>query len=233
MQSKNSYFYSILIGCNKGGLKGPVNDSILFWNYLNDKHIINPKIYHKPILLRDDKNKITSNFISKNLKDIHNHANENNKKYHILFFYAGHGYQNGVLGINGKINSLKIYEMLTHGSNSNNKFDLTIVLDCCHSGSFPLINNFKNIDKIKIITSCSKDQSSTETITEFNSNDFKYEKPKLVKNNYISGIFTYKLIYLLKKHNLEFVNDYYIILQNKYWIEISLISKQTLNYYYN
>ena len=233
MQSKNSYFYSILIGCNKGGLKGPVNDSILFWNYLNDKHINNPKIYHKPILLRDDKNKITSDIISKKIKDIHNHANENNKNYHIIFFYAGHGYQNGVLGINGRINSLKMYEILTNDSKFTNKFNLTIILDCCHSGSFPLINNFKNINKIKIITSCSKNQNSTETISEFNKNDFKYEKPKLIKNNYITGIFTYKLLYLLKKHNLELIDNYDIILQDKYWKEISFIAKQTLNYYHN
>jgi len=233
MQSSTSYFYSILIGCNKGGLKGPVNDSILFWNYLNELHINKPKKYHKPILLRDNKMNITSNLFLEKIKEIHNHANENKKKYHILFFYAGHGYHNGVLGFGGRINSLQIYEMLTHNSNPKNKFNLTIILDCCHSGSFPLINKFKNINKIKIITSCSKNQSSTETIAEYNKNDFKYEKPILIKNNYITGIFTYKLLDLLKKYNLELLDNYDTILQYKHWKDISLIAKQTLNYYHN
>ena len=151
MQSKTNYFYSILIGCNKGGLKGPINDSTLFWNYLNELHMNKPTIYHEPILLNDNKINITHDLIKKHLKEIHQHANKNNKNYHILFFYAGHGYSNGVLGFNGGTNALKIYEMITHDSNLKKQFDLTIILDCCHSGSFPLINNFKNINKIKII----------------------------------------------------------------------------------
>ena len=51
--------------------------------------------------------------------------------------------------------------------------------------------------------------------------------------NYITGVFTYRLINLLNQFNMELIDDYSNILTNKYWDDINLIAKQTMKYISN
>ena len=109
---------------------------------------------------------------------------KNKEEYEIIFFFAGHGYGGGNLGINGRLSPIKILELLRSGSDTNSKFDLTLFLDCCHSGGFPLLTNYPNINEMRIYAACSAGQQSTESIADYQDTLFPYLPPYLLSVNH-------------------------------------------------
>ena len=220
-EEKKNYF--ILVGCNyEGELCGCTNDAVALYNTFQ---LVSNSEY---FLLKDTEQKITKESIKKIVNNIHLKEKENNVPYQIIFFFAGHGYQGGILRLsNENINCHDLYELFN--SESNRKFDLLILLDCCYSGGFNLIKKYGNIREVTIITSCNSSQRSAESISIVKEAIILKEKYEICKNgNYYIGIFTYNLSNILRKlilSNKTFkVED---IFTSSIWSTISMICKQT------
>ena len=83
--------FSVIIGNNRPNLNGSNNDAIKIYNLIYKYLNINIKI-QKPLLYTDDKI-ININEIKNEIKKIHS---LNLDDYTIIFFYAGHGYNNRI-----------------------------------------------------------------------------------------------------------------------------------------
>ena len=179
-------------------------------------------------LLKDSEHKITKESIKKIVNNIHLKEKDSNIPYQIIFSFAGHGYNGGIIRLSHEnINCQELYELFN--SESHRKFDLLIILDCCYSGGFNLIKNYGNIGKVIIITSCNSSQKSAESISIIEEKKILKEKYEICKNgNYYIGIFTYNFTNVLKKlilsNKIFEIED---IFKSSIWTTISLICKQT------
>ena len=134
----------IFLGYNQKYLRGCHNDAIIFYNLLESQNLTlmssNTKIsYKKKLLIGDD---VT---IPNLIKIFKNNKNIN----HLMIYFSGHGYVGGNLEFSDKIvNSLELYDLIN--INFNNNLKLYFILDCCYSGSFPLVKNFQKITSVSI-----------------------------------------------------------------------------------
>ncbi len=145
----------------------------------------------------------------KELKDNINIYHLEKEEYTIILTYAGHD-----SNILGNLNSL-----ITNGA--KRKFNILIILDCCHSGKIQKINS-ELINKQLIITACKSNQNSAESVSQLqgvNENGYNLIK----NNNYHIGVFTYNFFNLLRRHR-----DLEKVIKDPIWKDIEFISKQTL-----
>lgn len=214
--------YSILVGCNyKGGLKGAINDAKKMYNMFYYFHKRDER-YKVPIILTDDKEKIETKKIQSVAKNIHeNHPID--KKYTIIFFFAGHGHRRGKLGLSN-INGNQFINIITAGAKS--EFSLLCILDCCHAGSFnipkhPLIKN------VNIIASCRKNERSSESVSEKKGSIFnEIEYAMFKNNNYYVGVFTYNFVDLVEKYKKIDLDK---IIKDMVWLDVGFIAKQNIS----
>lgn len=219
----------ICLGNNVGNLYGSKNDAILFYNYLYSLHKRSDLLENwlKPSILYD------SNVAEDNIKNIIKNCNTKIDK--ILIFYSGHGYSNMKMNIYGhnsnKINDRELINLIN--SVIENEIELYIILDCCYSGKFN-ISPYNKIKKIHLISSCSSNQLSSESLASFEELKEKLENERgnlnFTKNNIIIGVFTYNLVDILYKENLNEIGKFKDVFDenksNGIWSTIRIISKQ-------
>ena len=116
-----------------------------------------------------------------------------------------------------KVKALEIYELIN--KIFINKVNLFFILDCCHSGNFPCIKNFQQINNVSIIASSTNYEISTESLVYF---DFNNKINKLY-----FGAFTYNLVKLLNNYkNVDIIS---IINDNEIWNKLELIMKKKIS----
>jgi hypothetical protein len=217
-----NFIIPILIGNNMDNLFGIKNDIYVIYNlfyYYFDKY---PNIWHKPYIFLNKKSSI------ENIKDILNIYN-NNKKIFIIYF-SGHSSSKGYLKFyNENINCNKLLEYFNN--NLNNNAQIYFIIDSCYSKNFILNINksFKFIDKIYFMGSCMDYEKSKEIETDYDVSLFKYKDIKPC-NKFIVGIFTLYFVKLLKARNIDNINDFKNIINDKLWKMISNKYNQTLYY---
>lgn len=201
----------IIFGINGSGLNGCVNDAILIYNLFKSFSILNKNDWLEPNLFLNEQAQLD------NIKD----TLQKNTFSKIIFFYSGHGYSNGKLSFSSAKN---IYQFISNHINQN--IDITFILDCCHSGSFPILTDIPKIKKANVISACTANQSSTESLSEDCHNHFPFKKPFYSKStSYITGLFTFNLVNIIRKKNISIFDDFY---SDPIWNDISFIAKQTL-----
>jgi len=199
---------AIFIGYNSTNLLGCENDAILFYKKLDIKNkflLLNKQVNLENLekILTYHKDQILNNY---------------KEPINIFIFYSGHGYLNGDLCFHKKkVKALEIYELIN--KNFINKVNLFVILDCCHSGNFPCIKNFQQINNVSIIASSTNYEISTESLVNF---DFNNKINKLY-----FGAFTYNLVKLLNKYkNVDIIS---IINDNEIWKKLELIMKKKIS----
>lgn len=219
----NQDLLAIFIGNNSKNLLGCENDAKLFYNL--------EFITNKYLLLDDDVTIENLEIIFKNNQNIKN----------LLFFYSGHGFFGGNLLFNEnnnlkmfkKIRLLKpifFYELIN--KYFLNEINLFIILDCCFAGSFPHLSNFQKIKNTTIIASCSELENSSESLADYNINDFPIINPDIIINhkskNIIIGAFTYNFIKLIKQKKIIDINKWRHIENEKIWETLKIIINQQI-----
>ena len=220
----NNKIFTIIIGCNSSGLEGCINDAKKIYNlfyYLYQNY----NKFQEPQLFTDDQT-LNIEIIKNTINSIH--KQNKNEEYTIIFFYAGHGSSGGQIRIsNVSIDNNKLNEIITSGAVK--PFNFILLLDSCHSGGMNIINS-KYIKDILIITACTANQQSTESLTDTINDKFnKIEYNKIKNNNYHIGVFTYNFINiiendLLKNKSIN-IDD---IINDDIWILIQSIAKQNI-----
>jgi len=192
----------IFIGYNNKHLQGCENDAIIF-NNLIKKNFVDSET----ILLTGKKVTVLSLIkIFKKYKDITN----------LFIYFSGHGYLGGNLDFSDKIlNPLELYELIN--TYFNNYLKLFLILDCCYSGSFPLIDNFQKIKSVSIIASCKDNQKSSEIIIKNINNE-----------TYILGAFTFNLIKLIKQNNLYDIDKWFCLENYPIWEKLEKLINQKI-----
>lgn len=210
-QNNKKKILSICIGNNSSNLMGCENDAIIFYNinFLKPKYLL-----------------LGPNATFKNLIQI---LKLNTQFENILIFYSGHGLKGGNLKLYDKIiKPIEIYESIN--SNFNHPINLYFILDCCYSGSFPLLKNLNKINNTFIFSSCQNNQKSSESLVGYHNEYFNDYKPKLVNNNFIViGIFTFNLIKLMKDKNINNIDELFNLENENIWKELELITNQKVN----
>jgi len=216
----NERILSIYIGNNSKELLGCENDAIMFYNLKQDS---------KKYLLIDKE--VTFS----NLEKIFKH---NNTSHNLLIYFSGHGYYDGNLQFadNIIIKPLKIYESINN--HFINNLNIYFILDCCYSGSFPLIKNFQKIKNVYILASCKENQKSLESIVTYIPENFSLIKPKIYKkiytttneyyNTIIVGAFTFNLIKLIKENNLIDITSWFLLENKVIWKKLEKIINQKI-----
>ena len=159
----------------------------------------------------------------------------NNKSIeNLIIYFSGHGFYGGNLEFADKIvNALEIYELINDVF--INDLNIFFILDCCYSGSYPLIKNFQKIKNVSILASCKNNEKSSESLAIYNPQDFNFIKPNFTsyksyfnldkinssfnnkEDNIIVGAFTYNLIKIIKQNNLININNWFLIENEKIW----------------
>jgi hypothetical protein len=205
----NERSLSIYLGNNSKELLGCENDAIMFYNLPN-------QVSKKYLLIGKDVTFYNLEKIFKNNKTARN----------LLFYFSGHGHHGGGLEFKETIIiPLKIYESINN--NFINNLNIYFILDCCYSGSFPLVKNFQKINNVYILASCKENQKSLETLISYTPDNFILIKPKLYKKyklfkeptqeTIVVGAFTYNLIKIIKDYNLTDINTWFLIENEKIW----------------
>ena len=180
----------IIFGINGSGLNGCVNDAILIYNLFKSFYISEKNNWLEPKLFLNEQAQLD------NIKDIL----QQNTFSKIIFFYSGHGYSGGKLSFSSATN---IYQFISNHINQD--IDITFILDCCHSGSFPILTDIPKIKKANVISACTANQSSTESLSEDCHNHFPFKKPFYSKSkSYITGLFTFNLVNIITKKYIYF-----------------------------
>ena len=171
MFKRKNYF--ILIGCNYNEeLCGCTNDAVAMYNTFQ---LVPNSEYH---LLKDSEHKITKESIKK-IVIIFTLKKDSNVPYQIIFSFAGHGYNGGIIRLSQEnINCQELYELFN--SESHRKFDLLIILDCCYSGGFNLIKKYGNIGEV-IIIPCNSSQNQQKVFQSLKKKKFLKRNMKFVK----------------------------------------------------
>jgi len=191
----NKRMLSIFIGNNSKGLLGCENDASMFYNLFETyKFSSIYKNKNKFLLIGKEATLYNLQKIFKNNKSINT----------LVIYFSGHGYYGGGLEFHEKIiNPLEIYESINN--TFINTLNIYFILDCCYSGSFPLVKKFQNINNVYILASCKENQTSSESFVSVNSEVFN--KIVFNKNKYnkiiVLGTFTFNLIKLIKKNNIN------------------------------
>jgi hypothetical protein len=180
---------SIIIGYNSNNLYGSNNDM----NIINK---LFKKINSLDIFILEFEQVTLSNIIlySNKYKNIEN----------LIIYFSGNGTTDGKLELYKSFISSKEI-CLNLKSRINN---LIFILDCCFSKKFISTNNFKNINCIKLYSSCSTNQKSKEVLIKIN-NEYK-----------IHGIFTYYFCKLIDYKKIYNINDWNKINDNDIWFII-------------
>ena len=247
---------TIFIGNNSKHLLGCENDAIMFYNLFETLQINQPtqstqktsqqqsqlpsqlpsQLQNKKFLL------IGKQATTLNLEKIF----RNNKSIeNLIIYFSGHGFYGGNLEFGDKIvNALEIYELIN--DIFINDLNIFFILDCCYSGSYPLIKNFQKIKNVSILASCKNNEKSSESLAIYNPQDFNFIKPKFLsyksyfnldkislnnkEDNIIVGAFTYNLIKIIKQNNLTNINNWFLIENEKIWktLEKSINQKITI-----
>ena len=250
---------TIFIGNNSTHLLGCENDAIMFYN-LFEKLQINQPPQQSPQQSPQQTSQQTSQQINNvtaqnkkflltgkqattlNLEKIF----RNNKSIeNLIIYFSGHGFFGGNLEFADKIvNALEIYELIN--DIFINDLNIFFILDCCYSGSYPLIKNFQRIKNVSILASCKNNEKSSESLAIYNPQDFNFIKPNFTsynsyfnldkinsfnkEGNIIVGAFTYNLIKIIKQNNLTNINNWFLIENEKIWktLEKSINQKITI-----
>ena len=247
---------TIFIGNNSKHLLGCENDAIMFYNLFETLQINQPtqstqktsqqqsqlpsqlpsQLQNKKFLL------IGKQATTLNLEKIF----RNNKSIeNLIIYFSGHGFYGGNLEFGDKIvNALEIYELIN--DIFINDLNIFFILDCCYSGSYPLIKNFQKIKNVSILASCKNNEKSSESLAIYNPQDFNFIKPNFLsyksyfnldkinlinkEDNIIVGAFTYNLIKIIKQNNLTNINNWFLIENEKIWktLEKSINQKITI-----
>ena len=232
---------TIFIGNNSKHLLGCENDAIMFYNLFETLQINQPtqstqktsqqqsqlpsqlpsQLQNKKFLL------IGKQATTLNLEKIF----RNNKSIeNLIIYFSGHGFYGGNLEFGDKIvNALEIYELIN--DIFINDLNIFFILDCCYSGSYPLIKNFQKIKNVSILASCKNNEKSSESLAIYNPQDFNFIKPNFLsyksyfnldkinlinkEDNIIVGAFTYNLIKIIKQNNLTNINNWFLIENEK------------------
>jgi len=201
----NERILSIYIGNNSKELFGCENDAIMFYNLHKSQNF--NQTSKKYLLIGKDVTFYNLEKIFKNNKTAQN----------LLLYFSGHGFYGGTLQFTENIISpLKIYESIN--MNFINDLNIYIILDCCYSGSFPLVKNFQKIKNVYILASCKENQKSLESIVNDNIKD----------NMIVVGAFTYNLIKLIKDNNLSDINSWFLIENEKIWKKLEKLINQKI-----
>lgn len=187
---------SILIGDNGNNLYGCHNDVILLYNFFFE--------YNIPLYFFND---ISFEKIKMNIK----------KNLLIIFYFSGHSINNGNIIINNKLYSSK--SILTFLNNLKSNLNVIFIIDSCYSETFICKDNFKYINNIKYLVSCSKNQTSKEIIVDYDEKYYKYYNIKK-SNKLVHSIFTYYLCKLFYKYKFDIEkiknHPYWNIMEEKY-----------------
>lgn len=233
---------TVFIGYNSKHLLGCENDAIMFYNLFESLQISQPTQQipqqipqqtpqQLPQQLPEQKNKkfllIGKQATISNLEKIF----RNNKSIeNLIIYFSGHGFYGGNLEFADKIvNALEIYELINDIFINN--LNIYFILDCCYSGSYPLIKDFQKIKNVSILASCKNNEKSSESLAIYNPQDFNFIKPNFLsyksyfnldkinltnkENNIIVGAFTYNLIKIIKQYNLTNINNWFLIENEK------------------
>lgn len=201
----NQQILFVFIGYNSTHLLGCENDAKIFY-----KSLIMSKIkYKKYLLINNDASFSNLEKIFKNNKNIDE----------VLIYFSGHGSIGGNLQFRDKIiNPLEIYESINNIFINN--LNIYFILDCCHSGSFPLVKNFQKINNVSILASCKNNQKSSESLVVYNDKTFKNSYLTFFftnKKHIVIGAFTFNLIKLIKKYNLNSIEKLFSIENDEIW----------------
>ena len=223
----NQRILSIYIGNNSKELLGCENDAIMFYN-LHESQNTN-QTSKKYLLIGKD---VTFNNLEKIFKN-------NKTTQNLLIYFSGHSSYGGNLQFNDNIiNPLKIYESIN--MNFTNDINIYFILDCCYSGSFPLVKNFQKIKNVYILASCKENQKSLESIVNYIPENSILIKPKMYKKKYniindnneenllVVGAFTFNLIKLIKEGNLVDINSWFTIENEQIWKKLEKIINQKI-----
>jgi hypothetical protein len=214
----NERILSIYIGNNSKELLGCENDAIMFYN-LHESQNIN-QTSKKYLLIGKDVTFYNLEKIFKNNKTSQN----------LLIYFSGHGLYGGNLQFNENIiNPLKLYESINN--NFINDLNIYIILDCCYSGSFPLVKNFQKIKNVHILASCKENQKSLESIVNYIPENFVLVKPKMYKKTHnilVVGAFTFNLIKLIREGNLTNIKTWFLIENEEIWKKLEKIINQKI-----
>jgi len=229
---------TIFIGNNSKHLLGCENDAIMFYNLFETLQINQPtqstqkspkQSSQQPSYLPENKKflLIGKQATTLNLEKIF----RNNKSIeNLIIYFSGHGFYGGNLEFADKIvNALEIYELIN--DIFINDLNIFFILDCCYSGSYPLIKNFQKIKNVSILASCKNNEKSSESLAIYNPQDFNFIKPNFFsyksyfnldkinlnnkEDNIIVGAFTYNLIKIIKQNNLTNINNWFLIENEK------------------
>ena len=203
----------ILLGSNGPGINGCENDAIIMYNLFYKYYLSNSLSdkWLKPHILLN--NQVKLNLVEQII--------ESTSFSKLIFYYSGHGYSKGQLSF---ASAEQIYQSIS--SKLRQDIDITFILDCCKSGSFPIYcNKYSFIKKCNLIASCKSYQKSTESLAFDDQDLFKYKKPFYKRTrNFITGIFTYNFVNILFKENTFTFN----FRHNPIWLDIEYIAKQSL-----
>jgi len=186
----------ITIGYNSVNLLGCENDALIVYN-LNSHLKVN---YKKYLLIGNDVTLLNLEKIFKNNKYTTN----------LTIYFSGHGFFGGNLKFFDKIiNPLEIYELIN--KTFINNLNIFFILDCCYSGSFPVIRDFQKIMNVSILASSKNDEKSSECLIKntFKLNNHFYNFKK-EEDYIIMGTFTYNLVKLIKKYDLINIEEWFL-----------------------
>jgi len=189
----------IIIGYNSKNLYGSNNDIKIVYDLFKKYNCI------KIIILEFDK--VT-------LNNIIFHSNKFKGLNNLIIYFSGNG------TITGKIELFNSFITIDDIC-LNLKYyidNLILILDCCFSQKFIYLNKYKNINCIKLYSSCSTNQKSKEVLMKIN-------------NNYkIHGIFTYYFCKLINHKKLYNIDKWEEIIDNDIWFIIDKKFNQKFSY---
>ena len=234
---------TIFIGNNSKHLLGCENDAIMFYNLFETLQINQPtqSPQKSPQQTSQQTSQQINNVTAQNKKflltgkqattlNLEKIFRNNKSIENLIIYFSGHGFYGGNLEFGDKIvNALEIYELIN--DIFINDLNIFFILDCCYSGSYPLIKNFQKIKNVSILASCKNNEKSSESLAIYNPQDFNFIKPNFLsyksyfnldkinlinkEDNIIVGAFTYNLIKIIKQNNLTNINNWFLIENEK------------------
>ena len=218
----------IILGnnCNDTNLLyGSVNDAILIYNLFYTFYLKNTT-WKKPYIFLNINVKLQNiiNFIKKcNSQETIN--------YNIfLIYFSGHSDKNGNLQFHQE--SVSSNTILKEINKIFFNTEVFFIIDSCFSSNFISSNIFNNINKIRYLVSCDKNQKSKEIVINYDDNMFKNMPIENKKPKIVIGIFTFYLYKSLKNRNITDINYWGNIINDNIWFMIEKIHGQKIYYHF-
>ena len=228
---------SILLGNDNTTLYGIKNDILIIYNlfykfYKNHIDVANYNWFEPNIF-------INKNLKIKNIIDLileYRHI----ENLIIIIYFSGHSNTKGHLKFNDEfINAHNIINSIN--INLYKKTQIYFIIDSCFSKNFIIhdIYNYKNINKIYYLVSCLENEYSKEIEVDYDENLFKYKNIYFKENESSSifpsnklvvSVFTFFYIKLLYRRNINNIDDFKNIINDKLWKMISKNYNQTVYY---